>query len=92
MNNNVRKNIITQYSKIHPFILGFSFISVCIYGCVIIIPNVTLSLKEINLSLYENIDSFRGIFDWILIGFTYYLLKKIDNWFEGVKKSIELYD
>jgi hypothetical protein len=92
MNNDLRKKIIIYYSKIHTIIWFFSFLYVCIYGCVIIIPNVTLSLKNINLSLYETIDSFRGIFDWILIGLTYYLFQKFNNWFDKLKKSIDLYD
>lgn len=92
MDVEVKKTIIKLYSKIHKLLFFFLFFFVIYYECLIIIPDVTLSLKRFNDNLYSFLNTFRGIVDWIFIGFTYFIFKKLNDWFEEIKKSYNIYD
>ncbi len=84
--------IITLYSKIHKLLFFCLFFFMIYYECLILIPNVTLGLKRINVNLYTFLDTFRGIVYWIFIGLTYFILKKLNDWIEEIIKSNNLYD
>lgn len=78
------KILISLYSKIHKLLFFCLFFFMIYYECLILIPDVTLGLKRINVNLYTFLDTFRGIVDWIFIGLTYYILKRLNDWIEEI--------